>query len=67
MVLVKINRISQIESAGLFEVLGSWMACLCMWQLGLGIKLFEDDVTLEVDTKVVLWRTGRRIKYNQNW
>ncbi len=46
-----------------FEVLGSWMARLCMWQLGLGIKLFEIDVTLEVDTKVVLWRTGRRIRY----
>ena len=46
-----------------FEVLGSWMARLCMWQLGLGIKLFEDNVTLEVDAKVVLWRTGRRIKY----
>ena len=48
-----------------FEVLGSWMARLCMWQLGLGMKLFEDDVTLEADMKVVLWRTGRRIKYVQ--
>jgi hypothetical protein len=46
-----------------FEVLGSWMARLCMWQLGLGVKLFEDDECLEVGTKVVMWRTGRRIKY----
>ena len=48
-----------------FEVLGSWMARLCMWQLGLGLQVFEKDSPLEDPTKVVKWRTGPRLKYRK--
>jgi hypothetical protein len=51
-----------------FEVLGSWMARLCMWQLGLGMLLF--DAKCEIAglkrTKVVKWHTGTRIVYDRN-
>jgi hypothetical protein len=38
-----------------FEVLGSWMARLCMLQLGLGMQLFEPKVEIAgpKPTKVV--------------
>jgi hypothetical protein len=46
-----------------FEVLGSWLSRLIMWQLGLGEKLFVGDDAPESDAKIVMWRTGRRILY----
>jgi hypothetical protein len=47
-----------------FEVLGSWMARLCMWQLRLGMPIFDDDSSLlDKRKREVKWRTGRRIKY----
>ena len=47
-----------------FEVLGSWMARLCMWQLRLGMPIFDDDSSLlDKPKREVKWRTGRRIKY----
>jgi hypothetical protein len=41
------------------------MARLCMWQLRLGLKVFDDDLSLLLDKpkREVEWRTGRRIKY----
>jgi hypothetical protein len=46
-----------------FEVLGSWMSRLIMWQLGLGEKIFAAEDESQSDDKIVLWRTGRRILY----
>ena len=46
-----------------FEVLGSWLSRLIMWQLGLGENLFVGDDAPESDAKIVMWRTGRRILY----
>ena len=47
-----------------FEVLGSWMSRLIMWQLGLGDAIFAEDQTAPSDVKKVLWRSGRRILYD---
>jgi hypothetical protein len=41
------------------------MARLCMWQLGLCLKVFVKDSPLEDPTKVVKWRTGPRLKYRK--
>ena len=49
------------EKCDAFEVLGSWMARLVMWQLGLGDEIFCTNVP--ASDKVVLWRTRRRIIY----
>ena len=46
-----------------FEVLGSWMSRLIMWQLGLGEKIFVAEDDSQLDDRIVLWRTGRRILY----
>ncbi len=47
-----------------FEILGSWMSRLIMWQLGLGDAIFAEDHMAPSDDKKVLWRTGRRILYD---
>jgi hypothetical protein len=40
------------------------MARLCMRQLRLGMKIFDDDLSLlDKPKREVEWRTGRRIKY----
>ncbi len=46
-----------------FEVLGSWMSRLIMWQLGLGEKIFVAEDNSQKDDRIVLGRTGRRILY----
>ena len=52
------------EKCEAFEVLGSWMSRLIMWQLGLGDAIFAEDAMDAPDDKKVLWRTGRRILYD---
>ena len=51
------------EKCEAFEVLGSWMSRLIMWQLGLADKIFEQDENALCEGKQILWRTGRRILY----
>jgi hypothetical protein len=51
------------EKCEAFEVLGSWLSRLIMWQLGLGDKIFVQEDGSKADDKVVLWRSGRRILY----
>lgn len=51
------------EKCEAFEVLGSWMSRLIMWQLGLADKIFEQDENALCEEKQILWRTGRRILY----
>jgi hypothetical protein len=46
-----------------FEVLGSWMARLCMWQLSLGMLLFAQGDRAVFRTKLVKWHTGKIIVY----
>ena len=49
------------EKCDAFEVLGSWMARLSMWQLGLGDAIFR--IPEHEENKVVRWRTRFRIMY----
>ena len=49
------------EKCDAFEVLGSWMARLSMWQLGLGDAIFR--IPEPEENKVVRWRTRFRIMY----
>jgi hypothetical protein len=51
------------EKCEAFEVLGSWMSRLIMWQLGLADKIFEQDENVLCEENNILWRTGRRILY----
>ncbi len=37
-----------------FEVLGSWMSRLIMWQLGLGEKIFVAEDESQLDDRIVL-------------
>lgn len=57
------NKDGNNEKCEAFEVLGSWMSRLIMWQLGLADRLFLQDKEDLSEEKIVLWRTGRRILY----
>jgi hypothetical protein len=36
-----------------------------MWVMGLGDQLFEEDVTQDANSKMILWKTGSRIVYDE--
>jgi hypothetical protein len=57
------NKDGNNEKCEAFEVLGSWMSRLIMWQLGIADRLFLQDKEDLSEEKIVLWRTGRRILY----
>ena len=47
-----------------FEVLGAWMGRVSMWVMGLADRLFQQDLTQDVNFKTILWKTGSRIVYD---
>jgi hypothetical protein len=57
------NKDGNNAKCAAFEVLGSWMSRLIMWQLGLADRSLLQEKEGRSEEKIVLWRTGRRILY----